>query len=129
MNAELKLKDCLALDRSRLASERTLMAWVRTAMSMVTFGFTIYKFLKFLQDQSDAPVMRPNGPRDLGLTLITIGTISVVVASVQHLRYMRRIDQHQPHRPWDLALAVAIMVAMLGILMIGSIVGGAGPFA
>ena len=59
MNAELELKDCLALDRSRLASERTLMAWVRTAMSMVTFGFTIYKFLRFLQDQSDVPVIRP----------------------------------------------------------------------
>ena len=59
MNAELELKDCLALDRSRLASGRTLMARVRSAISMVTFCFTVYEFLRFLQDQIDVPVIRP----------------------------------------------------------------------
>jgi len=34
----------MALDRIWLAHERTLMAWVRTAASMISFGFTIYKF-------------------------------------------------------------------------------------
>jgi uncharacterized membrane protein YidH (DUF202 family) len=38
---ELKIGDILALDRTRLASERTLMACVRTALSMISFGFTI----------------------------------------------------------------------------------------
>ena len=38
----------LAVDRTRLAHERTLMAWVRTATSLISFGFTIYKFLALL---------------------------------------------------------------------------------
>ena len=37
----------LALDRTHLAHERTLMAWVRTATSLISFGFTIYKFFSF----------------------------------------------------------------------------------
>ena len=36
----------LAVDRTRLAYERTLMAWIRTATSLITFGFTIYKFFE-----------------------------------------------------------------------------------
>jgi putative membrane protein len=44
-DTELKTSDILALDRTRMAAERTLMAWVRTALSMIGFGFTIYKFL------------------------------------------------------------------------------------
>ena len=39
----------LAYDRTRLAYERTLMAWVRTGTSLITFGFTIYKFFEEFQ--------------------------------------------------------------------------------
>ena len=49
---DLKLTDILALDRNKLAAERTLMAWVRTALSMISFGFTIYKFLQVIDEQS-----------------------------------------------------------------------------
>src|SRR5262249_28618447 len=34
----------LALERTRAAYERTMMAWIRTATSLITFGFTVYKF-------------------------------------------------------------------------------------
>ena len=62
---ELKLVDALALDRNKLAAERTLMAWVRTALSMISFGFTIYKFLQVIDEQTTVPVLRPNAPRNL----------------------------------------------------------------
>ena len=52
---ELKLNDILALDRNKLAAERTLMAWIRTALSMISFGFTIYKFLQVIDEQSAIP--------------------------------------------------------------------------
>jgi uncharacterized membrane protein YidH (DUF202 family) len=39
----------LAVERTWLAHERTLMAWVRTATFMISFGFTIYKFFQFEQ--------------------------------------------------------------------------------
>jgi Domain of unknown function (DUF202) len=44
----------LAMDRTRLAYERTMMAWIRTAASLISFGFTIYKFFQ-LEIKATAP--------------------------------------------------------------------------
>jgi putative membrane protein len=40
----------LAVERTTLAHERTLMAWVRTSVSLISFGFTIYKFFQYLRE-------------------------------------------------------------------------------
>ena len=74
---DLKLTDILAIDRTRMAAERSLMAWVRTALSMITFGFTFYKFMQFLQEQSKEPLARPHAPRNLAIALIGIGTFAL----------------------------------------------------
>ena len=106
-DTELKITDILALDRTRLAYERTLMAWVRTALSMIGFGFTIYKFLQVVQEQSTLPVLRPNAPRNLGLALVGIGTFAVITACVQHWKYIKKLRPDQSNRPWDLTFIVA----------------------
>jgi putative membrane protein len=127
-NTELKLNDLLAIDRTRLAAERNLMAWVRTALSMITFGFTIYKVLQAIQAQSTVPALQPYAPRNAGLTLIGIGTFALIAAAIQHWKYVRKLSSVQPHSPWDLALMIACLLALLGFLMIGGIVFKSGPF-
>ena len=124
-NTELKLNDLLAIDRTRLAAERNLMAWVRTALSMITFGFTLYKVLQAIQAQSTVPVLHP---RNAGLTLIGIGTFALIAASIQHWKYVRKLSTVQPHSPWDLALIIACLLALLGFLMFGGILFRSGPF-
>jgi len=125
---ELKLNDILALDRNRLAAERTLMAWVRTALSMISFGFTIYKFLQVIDEQSSIPVLRPNAPRNVGLVLTGLGTLVVVVAAIQHWSYVRNLRTDQPYKPWDLSFIVACLIAILGAVLFGSILIRSGPF-
>ena len=44
----------LAIERTRLAHERTLMAWVRTSTSLISFGFSIYKFFEYLKESEKA---------------------------------------------------------------------------
>ena len=127
-DAELKISDILALDRTRLAAERTLMAWVRTALSMIGFGFTIYKFLQVVQEQSTLPVLRPQAPRNLGLMLVGIGTFAVIIACVQHWQYVRKLRPDQPYKPWDLTFIVACLIGLLGFLMLASVIFRAGPF-
>jgi putative membrane protein len=126
-DTELKLSDILALERTRLAAERSLMAWVRTALSMISFGFTIYKFMQVLQEQSAVAVLRPQAPRNIGLMLVGIGTFAVIIACVQHWKYIKRLRPDQPYKPWDLAFIVACLIGLLGLLVFVSIFLRAGP--
>jgi putative membrane protein len=112
----------LAMDRSRMASERTLMAWLRTSLSMISFGFTIFKFLEALQQQAAIKALRPNSPRNVGLTLIAIGTVALILAGVQHRRYLRALGTDETRPGLDLPLLVSGLVALLGLLMFASVV-------
>jgi putative membrane protein len=124
---EIKLSDKLAVERTVMAAGRTLMAWIRTALSLITFGFTIYKFLQYLQ-QDLGVIRRPQGPRNLGLTLIGIGTFSLILACMNHWKYIRRLNPDQPYRPWELTFIVACLIALVGLLAFGSIILRFGPF-
>jgi putative membrane protein len=128
-DTELKLNDILAIDRTRMAAERTLMAWVRTALSLITFGFSIYKVLQAIQEQTSVRVLRPNAPRNTGLTLIGIGLFVLIIASIQHRMYIRKLSATQPCKTWDLTLVVACLITLLGLLMFVSIILRSGPFA
>jgi inner membrane protein YidH len=80
--------------RTQLSLERTLMSAVRTAVSLIGFGFTVAQF--FQRVRSGVPVealhFGPNVPRDLGLTLIGAGVVSLLIFTWQYRvadRYLR----------------------------------------
>ena len=102
----------LAVFRTMLAASRSLMAWVRTALSMIGFGFTLYKFL---QGAGDA--VRPNAPRNAGLFLIALGTISVLFGCLEYWQTSREIrhSYHQVMRRFPLLMAA--FVALLGLML------------
>ena len=127
-DTDLKITDVLALDRTRMAAERTLMAWLRTALSMITFGFSILKFLEVLQKLSTVPALLPQAPRTLGLTLIGIGTFALSFACVQHRKYLHELRPALPRKSWDLTFIVSCIVALLGLVIFGSLVLRSGPF-
>ena len=60
--------------RTRWSLERTLMSWVRTAVSLIGFGFTIVQFFERLSSMEGVhPALRPQAPRSVGLSLIAEG--------------------------------------------------------
>ena len=103
----------LAVDRTRLAAERTMMAWVRTAASMISFGFTIYKF--FDLEHKDA--IRPDrvlGPRGFALLIIGTGIVSLMMAAVQHRSSYQHLRDTYGELPRSVSARVAWLVAILG---------------
>ena len=125
-----KLADVLATERTRMAADRTLMGWIRTALSMIGFGFTIYKFLEPFPAKEGASgigILMQHSPRTVGLTLLSLGVFSLVIACLQHWQYVKRLRSDQPYRPWDLGLVVAALIGLLGLAMIVSIILRAGP--
>lgn len=79
--------------RTRLAIERTLMAWVRTCTALIGFGFTIVQFLQRLSEtQGVAEALRPHAPRYLGLALIGSGIAGLLISVVQYRRLIAYLD-------------------------------------
>ena len=107
----------LAVDRTRLAYERTLMAWIRTAASLISFGFTIYKFFQFLRESGQgAPSHRLFGPREFAFLMILIGLVSLLLAASQHLISIRALRAEYGHVPYSLVTIVAGLIGILGVL-------------
>ena len=105
----------MAVDRTRLAHERTLMAWVRTATSLITFGFTIHKFFQVLREKGEGHD-RLLGPREFALIMIGIGLTALFLATLQHFREMRTLRGNYPEVPYSLATVLAALISILGIL-------------
>src|SRR5262245_22205352 len=66
------------------------MAWVRTATSLISFGFTIHKFFQYLQEKNQGREDRIFGPREFAMVMIGIGLVALILATVQHRRDMVR---------------------------------------
>jgi putative membrane protein len=76
--------------RTRLSVERTLMSWVRTAIALIGFGFTIVQFFERLSSfEGVKPAIHPDAPRYLGLALILAGVIALIVSLWQYLTLLR----------------------------------------
>jgi putative membrane protein len=119
----------MAFERTIIASERTLMAWIRTALSMIGFGFTIYKFFQYQADEIAAgKIQRPQAPRNLGLTLIALGTVALSAAAWQHRVFLNRLGAHQSRHVWSVSFAVAMAVILIGIATFYGVLLRHGPF-
>jgi putative membrane protein len=105
----------LAYDRTRLAYENTMMAWVRTATSLITFGFSVYKFFQF-ETKEAVRVERLITPRIFGMIMITVGIVALFAATMQHVASMRQLRAQDPAIPRSLAAWLAGLISILGIL-------------
>jgi putative membrane protein len=114
--ADLPAATRLAVDRTRLAADRTLLAWVRTSTSLISFGFTIYKFFQYLRESEKVEPAGFLGPRGFALLMISIGVIVLVVATIQHRGEMRALRAEYGQVPYSLATMLAALIAGLGIL-------------
>jgi putative membrane protein len=102
------------------ANERTFLAWVRTAITMMAFGFVVEKFDLFLEIAAPSLAGRAlSVPGQkfgniVGLALIILGTAMVAVAAVRFLMTAKNIDspdqRHGAGSRIDVALAVLLIL-------------------
>ena len=80
---------------TRLALEMTMMAWIRMAITLVGFGFTIVQFFERLNDMEGvAPAAQPFAARYVGLVLIASGVGALVVSALQYRATIRYLWQN-----------------------------------
>ena len=115
----------LAVDRTRLAYERTLMAWIRTATSLITFGFTIYKFFQI--ELSRGGLSRSDrliGPTEFALLMIVIGLVSLLLATLEHRRDLNALNAEYLGGRRSLARVLAALISLLGLLALVAVLFG-----
>ena len=117
-----------ALKRTVMALERSLMAWLRTAISLISFGFTIFKFLDALQ-KGGTVQLQEHAPRNMGLFLIVLGMGFLILGIVEYnIAKNLLIGETQRVFPVSITFLAAVGVLLVGLFMLMNMLLGIGGF-
>ena len=105
--------------RFSLANERTFLAWIRTGIAFMGFGFVVARFGLFLREMAhsnNVTVAQPNNGFSLpvGIALIVAGIVVNLIAALRYHRYIRALDQGKFRQ----AFGVAFTYLVAGFLVI-----------
>jgi putative membrane protein len=108
----------LARTQTSMALDRTLLAWVRTSLSLIGFGFTLAKFVHDLILTGYLRGVDPESPRILGYGMMTLGILGLLGATVEHVASVKRIRAPLGISVWSSALVLTLILAGIGLLLI-----------
>jgi putative membrane protein len=110
--------------RVRFAAERTLLAWMRTGLALMGFGFVVARFGLFLREIATAGQVAAHQHSTgwslwIGTALIGLGVAVSAVASFEYYRFVSLSKQGRTYTPRTALLAVVVgaVLAVLGIVM------------
>src|SRR3954464_14712974 len=116
--------------RTRLSIERTMMSWVRTAVSLIGFGFAIEQFFERLQQMPGTqPAYLPDAPKYLGIALIFCGVLALLI-SIWQYRWTTRYLSTGPFAQiaglkeggmQSPIIAVAVLLTCIGLFALGAV--------
>jgi putative membrane protein len=108
------------------AAERTLLAWLRTGLTIIALGFVVSRFGLFvelltMQSQKSSPAANPALSAALGVAFVIAGSLAIVVAAIQHRRFIATLAQADlpAHYSRSFAIALSLGVAALGFVLAG----------
>jgi len=106
------------------AAERTLLAWLRTGLTIIALGFVVARFGLFLQllsaqSQPGSAQPHPGPSAALGVTFVVVGAIAILIATLQHHRFVATLPLSDLPRSYNRTFAVALsaVIGVLGLLL------------
>jgi putative membrane protein len=107
-----------------LAAERTFLAWIRTGLALMGFGFVVARFGLFLRELAASnhfrPVEAPGISLWIGVMLMVLGAVVNVISAIHHVSLTGRLNRGEYiGRPSAAAIAVALILATLALALAG----------
>lgn len=109
---DLDVSTRLAVARTRAAYDRTMLSWIRTATSLITFGFGVYKFFQIERKPELQKYLI--GPEEFGLLLVAIGLLSLVLATWEFRNNIRQFGREYSEQRRSPTVALAALISVLG---------------
>lgn len=109
----------LAKTRNRAAAERTTLAWIRTALALISFGFGLDKIISAIRDAGgDGNTSQDVGVQLMSMGFIGVGIFTLLIAMRQHKRELIRLrsDPYLYRDEPSLSIATATAVLVIGVL-------------
>ena len=105
--------------RTQLALDRTTLAWIRTTLTMASFGFGMIAFFRSIRQQSPSKetVRLHQGAIRFGTSLIILGIVATVLAGSSHWLTLRRLRRGESPvvTQWPLSITVAMLTAVIDL--------------
>ena len=108
--------------RLHQANERTLLAWLRTGIALMAFGFAIARFSLFLNQLAAAGgfahAPRGVGSGGMGIALVALGMVANLIATIRFGRVRGSIERGDVGAPGALLpYAIGAVVSVVGVVM------------
>lgn len=110
-----------------LSNERTLLAWVRTSVGIMAFGFVVVEFSLFTKEMNVALEIEVQGNHysysgPIGIIIVAIGAMSSLFALLRYRRIRKEIDLGEfKHNPILLNITV-ILIFVISVLLLAYLI-------
>ncbi|MDM7954105.1 MAG: DUF202 domain-containing protein [Cyanobium sp. CZS 25K] len=117
----------LAKERNRAAAERTMMAWIRTCLSLISFGFGLDKIIGAINSSRfDGSAHAGLSVRLVAMGFVLVGIVAMAAATRQHLRTLKLIrrDDFVYVDQRSITVFTAISLTIIGVFAFALLVMG-----
>lgn len=109
-----------------LANERTFLAWIRTGIAIMAFGFVVVKFALFVKQvayivgEGHASVTLPSQGYSawIGIALVALGTIMSLLAFFRYKNIERQLEQYRFSPSLTLSVLLTVAIVLVGLLLV-----------
>ncbi len=109
-----------------LANERTFLAWIRTSVAIMAFGFVVVKFALFVKQigvllndqQLNVPLPTKGYSAILGIILVALGTLMALLAYFRYKHIEKQLHENRYYPSGVLSLLFTIAIILVGLMLV-----------